>query len=73
MLPVLFPRPEYLARLDIKNAPVRREMDVPEMPAGGADSLLFGRRVVGLLLVLFFLAGDSHAALKINLAVGRSS
>jgi hypothetical protein len=67
MLPVLFARPKDRARLDIKNAPVRREMDVPEMIAGGADAFLFGRGVFGTLL----LRAGGHAALGINRAAGR--
>lgn len=51
MPPVLLPGAEDRARLDIKNAPVRREMDVPEMLAGGTDAFLFGGGVVGLLFV----------------------
>jgi hypothetical protein len=58
MPPILLPRPKDRTGLDIKNAPVRREMDVPEMSAGGADAFLFGGGVVGLLLG--FCGADDH-------------
>lgn len=53
MLPVLLPVPEDRTRLAIKNASFRREMDVPEMIAGGADAVLFGGEIVGLLLIFW--------------------